>query len=141
MKRKNLIKYIVALCLLLLVYTATSKLFSFSGFVTVLKQSPWLHGIATLTAWLVPVTELFVALLLFFPATQKAGLICFTILLSGFTIYIILMLSISEKLPCSCGGVIQYLNWKQHLVFNIFFILLGIAGLYTIKREKAENLK
>lgn len=141
MKRKFFLKSIVALCILLMVYTATSKLFSLTGFVSVLKQSPLLHSFATLIGWLVPLAELMVAGLLFFPATQKKGLACFILLLLFFTIYIIVMLSISSKLPCSCGGVIKLLSWKQHLAFNIFFILLGITGLYTIKREEAENLK
>ncbi|MDQ2656909.1 MAG: hypothetical protein M3Y60_05770, partial [Bacteroidota bacterium] len=33
------------------------------------------------------------------------------------------------ELPCSCGGVLNSLGWKAHLVFNIVFTLLSIVGI------------
>jgi hypothetical protein len=52
------------------------------------------------------------------------------------------MVLTSANLPCSCGGVIQQLSWKQHIVFNISFIVLGIAGIYfqlRISNEKQQT--
>lgn len=40
------------------------------------------------------------------------------------------MMSFSKRLPCSCGGVIALLSWKQHIAFNLFFLSLAVIGIY-----------
>jgi hypothetical protein len=46
-----------------------------------------------------------------------------------FTAYIIVILEFSQNLPCPCGGLIQSMNWYQHLAFNLFFLLLAFMGI------------
>jgi len=46
-----------------------------------------------------------------------------------FTAYIIAITKFSDYIPCSCGGVLQNMSWNQHLIFNIGFILLAVAGI------------
>jgi hypothetical protein len=42
---------------------------------------------------------------------------------------------LSEKdLPCSCGGIISSLSWRQHIIFNGVFILLAITGIIFSKQ-------
>jgi hypothetical protein len=50
--------------------------------------------------------------------------------MAAFTGYIGFMLLSNIELPCSCGGVISSLSWKNHLVFNILFLLLASVGYY-----------
>jgi hypothetical protein len=58
-----------------------------------------------------------------------------------FTAYIIGLFSIDKELPCSCGGIIALLSWKQHLVFNSVFILLNALAIRLQKKEKKEQVK
>jgi phage shock protein PspC (stress-responsive transcriptional regulator) len=56
--------------------------------------------------------------------------------LTGISAYILLMLISDERLPCSCGGVLQQLSWKQHLIFNLFFLLLAVVGIVLESNPK-----
>jgi hypothetical protein len=55
-----------------------------------------------------------------------------------FTAYIIAMFIVAPEMPCSCGGIIQQLSWKQHIVFNCIFIGLNGLAIYLQKKEKKE---
>ena len=113
----------------LFVYTATSKLFQFDTFQAQLDRYPWIKHMATILVWAVPAIELLAAGLLLARGMRKTGLYLSLSLMVLFTVYLALMLGSGEHLPCSCGGVIAWMSWKQHLVLNIFFIGIAMAGL------------
>ncbi|MBN9384405.1 MAG: hypothetical protein J0H74_26870 [Chitinophagaceae bacterium] len=113
----------------LFVYTATSKLFRLNVFEAQLTRFPWIEHIAPVIAWAVPVAELVAAGLLLTRRTRRTGLFVSLVLMTAFTLFIAFMLGTEKHLPCSCGGVISWMNWKQHLVFNIFFTIVPIMGL------------
>lgn len=49
-----------------------------------------------------------------------------------FTGYIaVALLGAWEKLPCGCGSVISGMNWEQHFLFNLFFLMLSTLGFYV----------
>jgi putative oxidoreductase len=72
---------------------------------------------------------------LFIPSMRVTGLYASVLLISIFTIYLGYMIFFIPALPCSCGGVLRYLSWQQHVVFNLFFILLAVAGIYLYKKN------
>ena len=86
-------------------------------------------------AWAVPLTELAVAGLLFFVSTRGLGLKASFVLMILFTLYIGYMLVFTPHLPCSCGGVIKQLSWKEHLVFNIALTGLAALGIVLVKKR------
>ena len=135
MKRNLIIEIISSLLILLFVYTAISKLLDFTNFKSVLSRSPLIGGKAVFVAFALPITELLVALLLFIPRTRLWGLRGSVALMTVFTIYLAYMISFSPHLPCSCGGVLKQMTWRQHLVFNIFFLLLSISGAILKRKE------
>ncbi|HEY0610824.1 MAG TPA: MauE/DoxX family redox-associated membrane protein, partial [Chitinophaga sp.] len=95
---------------------------------------------APFIAWALPLAEFAVAISLFIPAWRLWALYASFALMLLFTGYIAAILSFSEELPCSCGGVLEEMSWQQHLVFNITFTLLAIAGaILEKKRRKAKN--
>lgn len=133
---------ICGLLMLLFAYTAFSKIFAFGKFRFALSTAPLIGKYTEVLAALIPAIELIIVALLLIPRTSKAGLMSAISLLSVFTGYLIFMVLTSANLPCSCGGVIQQLSWKQHIVFNIFFIELGIVGIYfqlRISNEKQQK--
>jgi len=125
-----------SLLILLFTYTAVSKLSDYTHFVRVLGESPLIHNGADMIGWLLPVTELVIVLLLFFPLTKKAGFVISFFLLLLFTLYLIYMLLFAAELPCSCGGVISKMSWKQHVWFNVFFIGVSVLGIISNKKYK-----
>ncbi|WP_345211811.1 MauE/DoxX family redox-associated membrane protein [Mucilaginibacter gynuensis] len=127
---RTIIKLIApALLILLFTYAAASKLFTFDEFSWQLHNqniSGWLADLLLYT--LIP-AELLIAALLLHPRTQRVGLLLSVITLAVFTGYILLILAGAwDRVPCSCGGVIGRLNWTQHFFFNLFFLVLSIAG-------------
>jgi hypothetical protein len=107
-----------------------SKLLEFNDFRTQLGQSPVFAAIAGPVAYGVVITELLISLLLAWGKTRKAGLVLALALMIMFTTYIIIILNFATFIPCSCGGFIESLNWTEHLVFNIAFILLALVAIY-----------
>ncbi len=131
-----LIELIASLFILLFLYTGLSKLKEHEEFQIVLSKSPLLATSAIALSWLLPIIEIATSVLLFFPATRKYGLVSSMMLMAIFTIYISYMLLYTPNLPCSCGGVLKQMNWSQHLLVNIFFLLLSIMALWLSNKNK-----
>jgi hypothetical protein len=130
----NPVAYFIAL---LFVYAAMSKLLDFENFQVQLAQSPLLSAYAGFISYAVIIIEFGLAVYLCVPDYQKIALIGSLGLMSAFTIYIYLILKYSDFVPCSCGGILEKLGWKEHLIFNIVVVLLAFTAILV--REKKEN--
>jgi len=139
MRRQHLLNIGIALLILLYSYTAISKFLDQYRFVFQMKLSPFslVKNFAPLWGWFIPVTEIGIVLGLCFEKSQKKALIISLGLLSIFEIYIVGMLMTGLKLPCACGGVIAFMSWKVHVLFNAIFITINIL---TIRFSKGERL-
>ncbi|CAH0266872.1 MULTISPECIES: MauE/DoxX family redox-associated membrane protein [unclassified Pedobacter] len=141
MKERFLIFGVSAL-IILWVYTACSKLLEFNTFKYQLhmQHMPW--GIENILIIALPVTELLAAYLLAKKTTRYKGLWLSVSLLLLFTIYIgLILLGVFNKAPCSCGGVLSFLTWNTHLLFNVIFLSLNSWVLYEIHQQRKEALK
>ncbi|OQP67794.1 MauE/DoxX family redox-associated membrane protein [Niastella populi] len=139
MKRNNIIETVTILYIILFLYTGISKMMEYSVFKEQLASSPVLSPFANIIAILLPLTEILLVLLLIVPRWRLKGLYSSVLLMLSFTIYIIIILSFSDKLPCSCGGAISLLSWQQHLVFNGAFLTLGVWAITLEKQLKNQN--
>ncbi len=139
MKKPVALKAIQSLLILLFTYAAVSKLFEFNAFRGQLSAVPWLSKISNFLSLTIPLTELIIVMLLTVPKTVKRGLYSAAIMLTAFTLFLTMMISFNTALPCSCGGVISSLSWKQHIVFNLFFLALAIGGIFLEKRLKCND--
>lgn len=128
------------LLMLLWVYAAVSKLLAAAAFREQLYNQTFPHVLADGLYYALPFAELLAAGLLSFTRTQTAGRWLSLGLLSIFSGYIVLvLLHFWSRVPCSCGGILSHMGWQMHLFFNLFFIGLTIAALYS--PGKAENLR
>jgi uncharacterized membrane protein YphA (DoxX/SURF4 family) len=140
MKKQIAIEIIVFLFVVLFLYAAGSKLVEYQKFIGQIGKSPLLTKYAGTLAWMVPTVEIIIAIMLIIPKIRLAGLYAAFGLMVMFTFYIIAILSFSKELPCSCGGVLSLLGWKEHLIFNIGFVLLGLTGIVlTNKKDQKQN--
>jgi hypothetical protein len=113
----------------------------YSVFKEQLADSPILSWAATPVAVLLPVVEFAIVLMLVIPRWRLKGLYALFIIMTLFTAYIIAMFIVAPEMPCSCGGIIELLSWKGHIVFNSAFILLNGWGVYLQRKEKKELSK
>jgi hypothetical protein len=126
---------IAAFFILLFTYTALSKLGELNSFRIVLKRSPLLERWAPVLAWLIPFIELIIAGLLFFISSRLLGLTLSFGLMSVFTLYTAYMILFTTHLPCSCGGVLKQLSWKEHLFFNIGCTCLSVLAIWLRRKR------
>ncbi|WP_127137034.1 MauE/DoxX family redox-associated membrane protein [Flagellimonas oceanensis] len=131
----KLITLFSLLLTILFVYTAVSKLMHLDIFEMRLERMPYISPYASLISWVVPFLELVIAGLLWFRRYQIIAFYASFILLGVFTIYIIIVLRYSESIPCSCGGVISALGWKDHILLNISFMFLALLGILWSKKQ------
>ncbi|MGM9478947.1 MauE/DoxX family redox-associated membrane protein [Pedobacter sp. GSP4] len=134
-------KLISGALIILWVYTALSKISEFKEFAAQLNNQVFDKKWTPFLIWFLPGIELFAAGLLLFNETKKYGLLLSTVLLSVFTVYIaMVVLHVFNRTPCSCGGVLKNLGWKNHLFFNLFFLLLSIIGIIGINPKRKEEM-
>lgn len=88
---------------------------------------------APFLGYLIPVAEIVLVVYLsagiIFTKYLRTALISSVVLILIFEFYIVAVLFSGLDLPCSCGGVIAQLSWKQHVIFNGFFIIAGLAAI------------
>jgi uncharacterized membrane protein YphA (DoxX/SURF4 family) len=139
MLRKAVLETICLLFILLFVYTAFSKFIDYENFRAVIGQSPLITRFAPVLAIVVPLAEIVIALLLVIPRYRRAGLYASFAIMTLFTVYIVVLMTLAEKIPCSCGGVISMMSWTQHLYFNILFTLLALWGMWLYTKQPGHT--
>jgi len=134
--KNSSLNLVAALFIFLFTYTALSKLIEHDLFRNTLSRSPLIGPYSGIVSLVLPITELIIAGLLFFPKTKLTGLYSSFVLMILFTTYLSYMIIFTKDLPCSCGGVLQQLSWQQHLWLNIFLTALAALGIYMRRRKR-----
>jgi len=123
------VKIVSYFFILLFIYAGISKLLDFEDFQVQIAQSPLLSAYAGTVAYLTIIIELIIVSILIFPKTRTIGLYFSLGLMSAFTAYIYFILEYSEFVPCSCGGILENMGWRQHLFFNALCVFIGILAI------------
>jgi hypothetical protein len=139
MKRKIIIEIISSLLILLFLYASVSRWLDFRLFIGEINNQPLPNWMTPYLVWSIPFIEVFIALALIFEKSRLPALYASVVLMLVFTIYsVAILLHAFKYIPCSCGGVIRKLTWPQHLVFNLFFVGISLAGI-ILKKQEPEN--
>ena len=139
MNRYVLNDLIYLLLIALFIYTAVSKVYELEIFHEQMLNQPLPHWLTTRLSWLIPSIEIVTVVLLAIERTRLYGFIISFALLGAFTLYVLLVLvHFFDRVPCSCGGVLQSMTWEAHLAFNIIFFLLAFAGL-RLEQMRLKN--
>lgn len=139
--KKYFVKTVSILLALLFIYAAASKMLDFENFQVQLAQSPLLSAYAGIISCAILIIEFGIAVMLLIPESNRWGLYLSVGLMSAFTIYIFLILNFSDFIPCSCGGILEKLGWTEHLIFNIFFLLLAILAVYIKAKDSSIHIQ
>ncbi|MGS2739639.1 MauE/DoxX family redox-associated membrane protein [Sinomicrobium sp. M5D2P17] len=137
--RHTIIEIICYLFVILFVYASVSKFVDHETFKAQLGQSPMLTAFAAWIAWIVPISELLISILLTIPRFRLIALYASYTLMVLFTTYIITVLNFSYHVPCSCGGVLEKMGWTEHIFFNMAFIILAVIGIILLTRKETPK--
>jgi putative oxidoreductase len=140
MKKTFSLESICALMIILFLYASISKYVAWGRFIYDMHNQPFPHWMADSLIYVLPPIEIIIAIGLVFSRTRLAALYSSLILMSLFTLYTALVLThVFHRVPCSCGGIIKYLSWKQHLAFNLFFVGIAYAGIRLMKSSNIDT--
>lgn len=138
--KNDLLMSITAALNLMWTYAALTKLSQRSTFQQELVAQPFYDGLSPWLSWLIPVTGLLIVLLLCFSRTRFKGLVLSALLMTCFTLYImVLWIADAKNMPCSCAGISKILNWKSQFLFNCFFLTISIAGCYLTAKIQVKK--
>nr|WP_225869555.1 MauE/DoxX family redox-associated membrane protein [Pedobacter psychroterrae] len=104
-----------------------------------MSKSPIITDFASILAWMIPSLEIVISIMLFAGWMRLLGLYASLALMSLFTAYIYAILKFSDTVPCSCGGILEKMGWKEHLIFNIVFVVLAIIGIVLKTKIEEKN--
>src|SRR5579872_5285825 len=140
-KRQVMLECISALLILLFLYAALSKFLDFRTFIKEMNNQPLPNSWTPFLVWFIPCTEIALSALLIFEGSRLLGLIGSLVLMGLFTIYAsLILMHFFPYVPCSCGGIIKRLTWRQHLVFNLFFVAISIVGVILQRRKSFQSI-
>jgi len=135
MKKMFLVDIVTYFFILLFVYTGVAKLMEVHLFKEQLVSSPFLGSIAGVITWALPIGELLLAIALFMPRSRLSALYITLGLMSLFTIYVIVIFFMDNHLSCSCGGIIEELSPRQHILFNSACVVLAVVAITILRRR------
>lgn len=139
MRKEIILQGIATAIALLFCYAALSKLTDFTRSKSEMLNQVFPESVALILVWAIPALELLIVALLLYKPLRLTGFYASFILLALFTIYIaITMTGVFGRIPCSCGGILKYMSYSVHLIFNIFFLLLALTGI-LLKRTPIIN--
>jgi hypothetical protein len=116
-------------------YTGWAKFMNMATFIRGNSKIPYLGAYAKLIGYGIPILEVVLAILLIVPVywIKRFALWTSTLLMGVFTLYLSLMVGFADKKLCHCGGVIESMGWKAHIVFNLIWLIAGIFALVRIQ--------
>jgi nucleoside recognition membrane protein YjiH len=127
--KTRIIEFVSYFFILLFCYAGISKLMDFENFQSQISKSVLLNRFSEFLPYTIIIVEFFIAGLLCYRKTRNIGLVGSIVLMLFFTGYVALILSTTDNLPCSCGGILEKMSWNQHLYFNIGCVILSVIAL------------
>lgn len=126
----------ILLDFLIYFYSGIDKFAHFDQFIINFGRSPFAPSkYLSETGAIVVIIEIGLSLLLFIKRARKLTLFVLAGLSLTFTVYILLMITYSPSLPCSCGGIVSFLNWYEHLVLTIYLTASSFYAALILEND------
>ena len=139
LKHNYIFDTILLLLIFLFAYAGSVKILDYSTFSIQLSKSPLIYNFAKTIALVLPVGEIIIAILLITERFRSRALYLSYFLMLTFTLYLIYILNFSYYIPCSCGGILGQLPWTLHIVFNLFFVVITLIGIFLNKKKPTPH--
>lgn len=141
MKKSVFLDIITYFFVLLFVYTGAAKLADIHTVREQLLSTPLLGSplFASIATWALPIGEILLAIALIIPKLQLKALYVTLGLMTAFTIYVVVLLFVDSHITCSCGGIIEQLSPKQHVLFNAACVILSGIAIAIYRRQPPDR--
>jgi uncharacterized membrane protein YphA (DoxX/SURF4 family) len=108
-------------------------------FKETMAVSPVLRPFEGVLVWLLPSVEFLIVILLLVPNWRLYGFYGAFVLMIMFTVYVAAMQIFDKGHPCGCGGIIEFLSLKQHIVMNGILLILQFIGIRLQRQNNRNN--
>lgn len=136
--QKGMSEFIYFFLIFFFCYTAFNKLINLEAFRSnLMKTSLFNEFYANIFSIIIICLEIVIVLLLFF--YKKIGLFFLIVIMITFTLYISFLNYNGYYEVCGCGGVLNGLSYKYHLIINIGLTIGAIYSFITFKNLENEN--
>ncbi len=126
--KQYLIQALTAFFIFFLVYTAGYKALNVTAFeFNIGRTGIFPAKYLSLVSYAVIMIEILVIISLMIK--PQLGLKLYTVLMSLFSVYIIFLYYTGRYEVCGCGGILNGLGFKPHLVINISQVILGTIAV------------
>ena len=131
MNKNSFINVSKILLIIMFAYAGIFKIADTQLFASQMSESPLIPKfiIPFLSVGL-PVFELILAFSLTFEKYNSISLMLSFVTMLFFSLYLIMLVSLYEKVPCACGGILGKLGYTEHIIFNLFFLTISGISLY-----------
>ncbi|WP_370277708.1 MauE/DoxX family redox-associated membrane protein [Flavobacterium sp. J27] len=131
---KKTIQIVYYFLILFISYTTMNKFLSIESFQTNLLKTGFFEDSTTIyLSYLIILTEFVAVLILIF--YKKLGALLMASMLSVFTIYILILRFYGRYEVCGCGGVLNGLQFKYHLMINVVLVFSSFL-IYNAFKNK-----
>ena len=138
MNKNRFISISKILLMVMFAYAGIFKIVDITLFESQMKESPLIPQLLIPTlAISLPIFELLLAILLMYDKYNSMSLTLSFITMLFFSLYLIMLVSLYENVPCTCGGILGKLGYTEHIIFNLFF--LTISGVTFYLHDSKSN--
>ena len=124
---KQMEKFTSTALILLWTYTGSDKLIRWEDSRNAFHNQTFPSELAEVLTYVIPITELLIALLLLFSVTRWWGYLSSILLLTVFTTYVgLIWVGAFPRVPCNCAGILNSLGWAEHFFLNLGFIGMAV---------------
>jgi len=137
MKKEKTIRVLAAIIAMMFFYAGAVKLGFYQETVREMRNQVFPIMIADLLSWFIPLIEIGIVVCLVYEPFRRIGLWSSLMLLSLFSIYILLASTkIFGRTPCSCASILwQNSTYWHQFGFNLLFITMTIIALWLNYRK------
>ncbi|UJP65823.1 MauE/DoxX family redox-associated membrane protein [Mongoliitalea daihaiensis] len=125
-----ILHFTIAILVGLWTYSGFEKLIAWDRSWSAFHNQTFPSDLAAILSYVVPISELVLAMLLILGRTRWWGLMGSVLLLTVFSTYVgLVWWGAFPRVPCNCAGFIESIGWGAHLVMNLSLISVTVLVL------------
>lgn len=128
----KIFKFSNLLIAIVFIYAGFYKLSDVDTFNSQLQESPLIpNNITFLLTYAIPLFHILVGVLLLFLKPYFITLWISLSLLVLYTIYLLALFNLYSPPPCSCGGILNNIEYEGQITFNIACLIINFIAIMT----------
>jgi hypothetical protein len=117
-------------------YGATKKIIKHDRFNAEISWFPLISNVATFISYAFPALLLITSVLITINKTRLLGLYISLGILAILNAYLFSVVRFAEKVPCSCSGIWDNIEWNGQMIINLVFIVINVVAIVNHARMK-----